>query len=416
MRHLFLGQTLGIVLSMLLTKTAFGPLLLKHLGASDSTAMWVFAVPGLLLAVQLPLSVAVPPKTTKSFLIGGWTAFGLLTAAAAVVPWFVVNPQLRLYAVVALIFLSQIANAVAATFWFPLIEEIVPPHRRGRFFGNLRASWNVLLYLWVAASGVFLGQSPSTFRFQLILAVGAAMVLLRNLFIAKVPNLRSSDVDDLSHRDLKGHLRYLIKTAAVRRFLIYFTLLSIALGFLGQPLVLYLKDLGVKPGDNMLVFGFSTLGTVLSLFIGGRVIDKWGTSMVFSVVHVATVIVLALAAFAVLLPLKVAAFAFSVLFIAAGATFSTAGLACTAHLFAFVPKTGRVFYLTIANFMLTVGPSVAMLITSFALKIAGGRRDIPVGAMHLNVFFLLLLLGCLVSVLATPLLGKLRGRETGRYL
>jgi MFS family permease len=407
MRYAFVGQTVGIVLSMLLTRTAFGPLFLKHLGASDSTAMWVFGVPGLLFAIQIPLSLAVHQKFAKSFLIGGWTAFGLLVAAAAASPWFVNNQDLRLEVVVALIFLSQIANAAASAFWFPLLDDIVPSKKRGRFFGSLRASWSALLYLCVAASGWFLGPSPSTLRFQLVLMFGAGLVLIRNVLIAKVPDINTSAADDDSHSDLKSHLRYLVKTPAVKRFLVYFSLLGIASGFLGQPFVIYLKDLGFRPGDNMLLFGFTTLGTVLSLLIGGRVVDKWGTFKVFVTVHVATCIVLVLAAFAALLPSKAAVIAFSAIFIASGATVSLAGLACTAYLFCFVPKKGRVFYLTIANFMLTVGPSVAMLITSSVLKIVGDNRTVPLGSLRINVFSWMLLLACVAALLAAPMLKKI---------
>ena len=405
MRYAFLGQSVGILPAMLLTRSAFGPLFLKHLGASDSAAMWVFALPGLLFMVQIPLSLSVPASKVKTFLLGGWALFGALLAATSLVPWAVGDVGWVLSLTVGLLFFAQTANAAATTFWFPLLSDLVPADRRGRFFGRLRAAWGTLLFGAVAISALYLGPSPTIGRFQVILLLGCGLIAARNLLISRVPPPVCADGDG-GHGDLKSHLRYLIKTPAVRRFFLYFTVLGTAAGFLGQPLVLHLKDLGFHARDNMLVYGFSTLGTVIALLLGGNAVDTWGTRAVFRAVHIATVVVL-LAAAGVSFLSADTKIAFAAVFTAAGAVISSAGLACTAHLFCFMPRRGRVFYLTFANFMLTLGPAAAMFLTGTVLRALGDVRRVHLFGVQADVFSVMLCVAALATIASAPLLRRI---------
>ena len=403
MRYAFLGQSVGILPAMLLTRSALGPLFLKQLGASDTATMWALALPGLFFLVQLPLSLAVPTSKIKTFLLGGWALFGALLAATALAPWMPAGSGRMLPLTVGLLLLAQAANAAAATFWFPLLSDLVPAHRRGRFFGRLRATWGTLLFCATAASAFYLGSAPKLGRFQVVLLLGAGLIAVRNLLVSRVPPPRCTDTDT-GHGDLKSHLRYLAETPAVRRFFLYFTVLGTSAGFLGQPLVLHLQDLGFQARDNMLVFGFSTVGTVVALVVGGNVVDARGTRTVFRAVHLAVAAVLFAAAGVSFLPAAWTGIAFAAVFVAAGAVISLAGLACTAHLFAFVPNRGRVFYLTFANLMLTLGPSAAMFVTGALLRNLGTVRRVHLLGGEVDVFSLLLFTVAVATLAALPLL------------
>ena len=55
--------------------------------------------------------------------------------------------------------------------WFPLISDNVPDNIRGRFFGRLRTSWQLMLVAYTAAVGWLLGHNPALWKFQVVFVI-----------------------------------------------------------------------------------------------------------------------------------------------------------------------------------------------------------------------------------------------------
>lgn len=403
MRYAFIGQSVGILLNMLVTRSAFGILFLKHLGATDTAAMWFLSVPALMPLIQVPVSLLVPPGYAKGGLILGWALYAGLMALAALVPAVGLPPgEVHLWVIGAWV-LALVVNMAGSTFWFPLLHDVIPADRRGRFFGRLRATWGALLYLAVVGSGVYLGETPDTARFQTVMLVGVGLAGLRCLLVARIPAVQRTRLAHPAGNPLVL-LGEILRNPPLRRFLGYYTLVTFSAGFLGHPLVLYMREIGFNPRDNILVFGSATLGTVAALFFGGRVLDRLGTLSLFKAIHVAFLLIQAgvlLITFAPLpwvLPLLILAFILS------GAFLALSNLACTTHMFAFVPEEGRIFHLTFANLMLIVGPAAATFVTGIVLQLSPGHTPLPLAGTSCGVYQLLLLAALLLALLSTPLL------------
>jgi len=394
------GQVIGIILFMLFTRSAFGTLFIKHLGGSDRVAMFVLSLPGLLPLVQIPVSLLVPPVYGKRFLLGGWACFGLLMGLVALIPSIVDNPGTALWITIAALALALIINLAAATFWLPLLHHIIPADHRGRFFGNLRATWSIFFFFAIVCSGLFLGKSPATWRFQVIILIGVGLVFVRHLFIARIPwQGRSSTARDDYH-DWKQYLKDILRNPALRRFYVYFALLGCCAGFLGHPLVLYMRDLGLAPRDNIIVFGFTTLGTVLALYLGGQALDRFGTRRVLALAHATILAGFLFIIIITCLPPQyirpLLAFAFTI----AGAAVAVANLACTTHLFHVAPDRGRVFFLSMINVLMFLGPSTATLITGLVLGQLGSARTITLLGTDMNLYQIMLTMAGIGALLA----------------
>ncbi len=404
MGYAFVGQSLGILLYMVMMRSAFGPLFLKHLGASDRWTLWVLSTPLLLPLVQIPLSLLTRPGRIKALLITGWSLWGLAIAAAAVVPSIVADREVAVPLSVGLVALGLVVNLGANTFWFPLLHDVVPADFRGRFFGRLRGAWGTLLWVAAVSCGLFLGETPEGWRFQTVIFIGLALIAVRSLLVARVPVLRRGSAD--RERNFRRYLEHLRDTPRLGGFLVYFALLTSSVSFLGAPLVLYMRDLGVFPRDNLILYGCTTVGMVIALLKGGGVMDRMGTDRFFGRVHFAVLAVLLIALGVTFLPEVKQPYALGGVFTLAGAVTALSNLACTAHLFRFVPKQGRVFFLTITNFMLFLGPAFGTFVTGLVLGELGDTRTVTCLGIPVNIFQLLIAAAAAVVLLNTALLRR----------
>jgi hypothetical protein len=128
---------------------------------------------------------------------------------------------------------------------------------------------------------------------------------------------------------------------------------------------------------------------------------------VFKGVHGTLIVTLAAAAGVTLLPPSLVPFGLTAVFIVSGAAVALSNLACTTHLFSFVPKEGRAFFLSFSNLMLAIGPAAALFITGTVLEGVGERRDIFLHGVHLDMFQVMLIAAGGIALLITPLLRKL---------
>ncbi len=404
MQLAYRGQSVGIILLMLFIRSAFGALFIKHLGGSDRVTMFVLALPGLLPFIQIPLSLLIPPLYGKRFLLGGWTCFGLLMGLIAVIPSVVGHADLALWMVLWVLSLAIIVNLAATTFWFPLLHGIVPADYRGRFFGKLRATWGILLFFAIVGSGLFLGESPDTWRFQVIIFIGVLLVFVRQLFIVPVPWQGNAKAIQADYRDWKQYLKDIFENPGLRRFYLYFALIGYCAGFLGHPLVLYMRDLGFAPRDNIIVFGFTTLGTVLAVYLGGHALDRLGPDRVLAFAHAVIVAMLIFIVGITCLPAQYVRPLFALAFAISGAMVALANLACTTHLFHFAPERGQAFFLAIINVLMFLGPSMATLTTGIVLSQMGPTRTIHFLGTDINLYQIMLTAAGLVALLTAMLL------------
>ena len=384
MRLVYLGQSVGPILPLLLMKTAFGVLLIKHLGGSDFQAMLIGSLLLLPRILQVPTSLLVPPAAGKRFMLRCWSMNGLAIAGVLGITFLPVDSRTKVVLILLLIAVGAVVHLTGSTFWFPLLHDVVPNNERGRFFGKMRAIWSSTTFAAVMIIGVFLGKSPPLWKFQVVLAVALVLYLLRNIFIARLPEGRTPAADT-DYADWKRYVTQILSRREVVIFCGYYSLLACCAGFLGRPLVLYMMHMGFVVRENVIIFGFSLLGQVLSLLLAGALTDRVGTKRVFATAH----IVLCAVCFSVVgigwLPKDQAGYLMPIAMIISGGMLAMAGVACTTQLFYLAPDRGRAFFMSLAMILMTAGSALSPIFAGFVsqsvadtwgVSFVGGRLDI----------------------------------------
>jgi MFS family permease len=379
MAYIYGGQSVGLILQQLMVASAFGVLFIKHIGGSDFHAMLLGAFSTLPRLLQIPFALLVRPSRGKQVMLWCWVLFAVLLTLAVAASGLVEDAERRVRVVLLLIFGGATASLVGNTFWFHLLHDLVPDYYRGRFFGNLRALWNGTSFLAIVVSGLFLGDDPPLWKFQVILAVAIVLLLVRNLFVARVPTRAAASLDE-GFGDWRRYIATLFRSPDLLRFCLYFSLLAFFAALLGGPLVLYLQHRGLATGESVLIFAASTLGQALLLLVGGHLVDTWDTRRVLAFAHLALFAVAVLVVVAGWLPNAVFRWTMPVLLLASGSMLAVASLACTAQLFHLAPDHGRAFFMSLAMITMTTGAALSPVLAGYIIdrcvtggQVAGGR-------------------------------------------
>ena len=407
MRYTYAAASSLMVYVMLLQGAAIGALFIKAIGGTDFQAMLIGSMIQLVRWIQIPTSLHVPPRRAKPYMLRLMLLAGLVLGAAFLVPAVLPDGPGSAWVVLGLVFLGGLLHLSGGSFWMSMLHDFVPPDRRGRFFGKLRASWSTVSFLVILAAGWFFGRDPAVWQYQVVLCFGAVMLLVGRWLIGRMPAGRTFQ-GEREFGDWKQYVRGLFRQPELILFMGYYAVLGFCFGFLEQPLVLYMERRGFPTDDNILVFNCKMLGMILAFLACGSLVDRIGTKRVFLASHV----LICGLCFAVVgvgwLPFEQARWLMPVALVLSGATFASSSLACTAQLFFLIPDHGRAFYLSLANIMTLSVRSLSPLLVGLLLDVVPADWSFGVGGATLDLFQLLLCLAGLVMLAAIVLLGLVR--------
>ncbi len=385
MRLAYCGQAVGVVLVQLLVNSAFGILLVKHLGGSDVQAMMLVTFYMLSRILQIPVSILVPPWIGKRFMLWCFSINGLMIMAGLAVTFFPIEGMPKVKIFLLLIALGFAVQMSGYTFWFPLLHDVVPDSQRGRFFGKMRAIWSSSTFVAVVLIGLFMGESPPIWKFQVVLAVGLVLYFARNIFLIRLPEGRSVTANT-DYADWKSYVKQILSSREVLIFCGYYSLLMFCAGFLGTPLVLYMKEKGFPVCENMIIFGFTTLGSVLSLFLAGELTDRIGTKRVFLIAH----LVLCAVSLGVVkiggMPKHQAEYLMPIAMILSGGMIAMSGVACSAQMFHLAPDRGRAFFMSLSMVVMTVGFGFSPLLAGYIFQTVPDNWVMVIQGVSLDIF------------------------------
>jgi len=165
--------------------------------------------------------------------------------------------------------------------WFPLINDNVPDENRGRFFGRLRTSWQLMVVVYTAAVGWLLGHHPTLWKFQVVFAIAVATNMAMTAGILRIPEA------PLAPRS-SGLTFWRMLAAPFRDrpyvyFLLFGSLFNLAAAMAGPFALLCLKGT-LGAGDNFIVWmdTVASLGAAATLPMSGRIVDRFGGRIVFA--------------------------------------------------------------------------------------------------------------------------------------
>ena len=181
-----------------------------------------------------------------------------------------------------------LVNTVGSSFflagWFALLFNVVPAHYTGRFFGILRCSWQLVGIVFFGLVTLFFKAETPIIVFQILLAICTAGLVIRMFFYQGIPEGSNTKTDTA----FLPALRAVVSHDGYAPFLSYVFLLVFATSESMDVLrLLARQSLGF--GDDA-VLAMSVAGMTGSLggyFLGGKIVDRWGTKPVFVGCHLA---------------------------------------------------------------------------------------------------------------------------------
>ena len=267
--------------------------------------------------------------------------------------------------VTAGIIVFSVGRGATASSWFALLSPIIPEDIRGRFFGKLRISWQTTGIVFTLIVTALLKRFTQIQTFQCLLLLVAAAAILRIHFYRKIPELETTPTS-------KGFLepfRKILQIPGYLPFCAYTFLLLLTAGSMPWVMGLLGKDILLFNDAQLLLMGnIGAGGAVVGFYIGGKMVDRWGTKSVFLLCHVGLAMVLFLITLRGFFPFSEA----STLYLSAGLfgiVFSASGIAFSSELLALIPPENKSlstgFHLSLSS----AGIALSSLLIGQALKL-----------------------------------------------
>ena len=252
--------------------------------------------------------------------------------------------------------------------WFALLNPIIPPQIRGRFFGRLRVTFmsvNVLFTLLVSA---VLKWTQSMLAFQVLLGLVFVAHVLRYFTYARIPELEREMPDAQGRPSFSAALRHVFGIPGYLAFNGYVFLITLFTA--GVPIVFNLmqKDVFAFSESGIMVVGnFYLAGSIVGCWLGGRLVDRFGTRIVLLSAHVsyAAVIVLMLARHGFAWPLMVHVVLCAALFSMVG---GIAGVAISSEALALIPERNKSLSTAVHMVLINWGMALSGMFIAWSLR------------------------------------------------
>jgi MFS family permease len=362
MRHAIIAQCFG-TLGMLAFQSNLLLVYFASLDVSSSRVLTYLSLPVLIVALlRIPLSLLADRIGKKRLGTPGLAltaiGFGMLAASGGM------SPVALQWVMLSGIVVFSIGTAMMEAGWFALLSPIVPEQVRGRFFGRLRMSWQLVGVLFFGGCALFLAREPSRGMYQAVLGLIAASLAVRVVVYMRLPEMEKPTRQD-------GGVRRAMATALGATGYVSFCayVFLLALCTLAYPMLFGLIAKKVlRLGDNLVVWlgTVTAVGAIAGFFIGGKAVDRFGTRPVFLICHFG----FALVGLGYLLrdawpgSALTAVWTLHLLF---GVVMAASSIAITSELLALIPAENKSLTTSICNTLYRGGHALAAMFAAWVL-------------------------------------------------
>lgn len=256
-----------------------GPVILfaKSLGASSFVLGTIAALTPLLTILQLVAARFLHRAGYKRFVMAGWGARTLFTAAIVALPLVPgLTSALRLVLLLTALFFFNGLRGFAAGAWLPWLTVLVPEKMRGRFLSRDQAFMHLgclaalLASAWIMAGSVKAGHYASVF------AIGLVSALVSLWFIGRIPEKHSPE--EMRRSGVSVPWGAMLRFPPFARLLWFTTFYAAVIGSLGVFTVEYQVVRG-KFAESMILLlgGLSFVGALAGLAITAPRLDATGS-------------------------------------------------------------------------------------------------------------------------------------------
>lgn len=392
MRSAISGQCFG-ALAYLTFVNGLILLYLKALKISGEDILFLFSLYSLPQAVLLlPASWLADKKGKRKTGLCGLTltavAFtGLVLSGFAPKGWLFVLPAvfILLFAAGRTLFISG---------WFALMDPLVPEKMRGRFWGKLRVSWQVVGLIFGVGTFFFLKNDSSVGLFQIVLSVAVVGSILRVMFYARIPEVERSQPAGGSFWPAVVNVA---RVEGYAPFCAYVFLLTLFTA--GCPALFNLLEKETLGFGDDLVAGMGILmmtGNLVGFGLGGLAVDRFGTKAVFVACHFSFGAVLLMFLLRGASPFD-AAVTIGTLSLFFGLVRAASSIAVTTEMLSLIPAAGKSLSTGVCLTLLNFGAMLAALLSGWVLKLGLLNDSWRLFGLGLGAYDALLF-GCAVMV------------------
>ena len=236
------------------------------------------------------------------------------------------------------IILFSIGVSALLSSWFALLSPLIPKTIRGSFFGAMRVSWQIFAIGCSFILTFILERSTSLGTYQLILTFFTCLLILQIFLYSKVPEIEKSSFGKKSLPEIVASIP---EVPGYMPFCAYCFLLMLATGAWPVTMGLLEKNVLHFSDDTIVHMGTMLfLGSMVGFYTGGKLVDKFGTKMVFLVVHFLYVLFLFLVILRGMIPIPLVAY-FSFLTFGLGLIQASSSIAITSEMMALAPAKNK---------------------------------------------------------------------------
>lgn len=249
--------------------------------------------------------------------------------------------------------------------WFSLLSPLIPEALRGSFFGTLRVSWQIYAIGCSFVLTFILGKSASLGTYQLILTFFTCLLLVQMLLYSKIPEIEKNDPNKASMGKI---LASIPRIPGYLPFCAYCFLLMLATGAWPATLGLLEKNV-LNFTDDMIVHMGTMLfsGAMVGFYAGGKMVDRFGTKMVFLGVHFSYFLFLFLVLFRDLVPVSLVAY-FSFLTFGLGLIQASSSIAIVSEMMALAPVKNKSVIISLCTSLQVGGAGISGLFSGMLIE------------------------------------------------
>lgn len=353
------------IMPQLFFKNGFLLSYLINIGIKSSDVLILLSLPSAIMFLfSVPLAFYADKYGKKKIgstgLILTCAGFLLITLAG----WFQ-KQVATLFIILGIVIFSGGFSGVLAG-WFALLSPLVPDTVRGRFFGNLRLSWQVFAIACSFVITAILERIASLYIYQVILLFFTILMVIQILLYLKIPELEKNGTENNSMLTI---LSTIPGVQGYLPFCAYSFLLMLATGSWPVTLGLLEKNVLFFSDDTIVHMGTMLfIGSMTGFYLGGKLVDKLGTKLVFLVVHFSYFIFLIMVLFRGLVPVSLSIY-FSFITFSLGLIQAASSIALTSEMMALAPKENKSVVISICSSLQLGGAGISGVISGKVIEL-----------------------------------------------
>jgi MFS family permease len=271
------------------------------------------------------------------------------------------------YIILTGIVILAIGKTFFAPTWLPIIDGFINPDKRGSFFARLRLTIQLTGLGVSALTAWFIKDNAPLSKYIIILFILAGCLYGRWYYYAKIPEIVSKKTKPPSAGFFKS-LKEIMSNGDFTSFCLYVFLFSLFTAGCGTLFSLVEKNVvGLSGSTIILLTNTSTIGGILGLSIGGKIIDKYGSKFAFLFCHLGFVgtIAIFLGRNMILTPIILIGLAH----FAIGLLTAFSGLARSTETLALIPEHNKALSTSFAMSLTLGAQSLSGLMSAWAISL-----------------------------------------------